>query len=464
LKKDPGYKKIRDPLYGFIRVDQQDLRLIDHKIVQRLRWVNQLPLEQLVYPSAQHSRFEHSLGVMHLAEIGAGSLIQNSSARFHEACENNPLFARLQEEEQKTLFIRCARWSGLLHDIGHAPFSHTFEEACKFSFCDEIFYDHEYYGFFLVRQVFEDLKDINEAVSATVLNVLNKKIPFSDLYPHEMLIRRIIDGPLDVDKGDYLPRDSYHCGVNYGIYDRDFLWENVVITENFQLGVVPKAALEAWGLCLARHKMHQYVYKHHIRNITDALLVEILNLAFENHDRDARFRDILPLQDREDVKRDEYISRFIHWTDNALLKSLDGIDDPAISSRIESFSSRKLYKRGFSENLNLYLNAIGNEKEIMQRLFGLQKEMAEKGVDFNVMPARETLTPVFTKQVQKDILVQEDPKTETPLSEYLGFGVPEDNVLEKGDEYLHVFIQISSLHHKDAIQKNIQSVLQDFNS
>lgn len=182
LKKDLGYKKIRDPLYGFIRVDQQDLRLIDHKIIQRLRWVNQLPLEQLVYPSDQHSRFEHSLGVMHLAEIGAGSLIENSSARFHEACLNNPLFAHLQEKEQETFFIRCARWSGLLHDIGHAPFSHTFEEACKFSFRDEIFYDHEYYGFFLVRQVFEDLKDIGEAVLATVLNVLNKKIPLKKTF------------------------------------------------------------------------------------------------------------------------------------------------------------------------------------------------------------------------------------------------------------------------------------------
>ena len=58
------FKRIRDPLYGFVQADDQDLNLIDHKLVQRLRWVSQLPLEQLVYPSAQHSRFEHSLGVM----------------------------------------------------------------------------------------------------------------------------------------------------------------------------------------------------------------------------------------------------------------------------------------------------------------------------------------------------------------------------------------------------------------
>lgn len=58
------FKRIRDPLYGFVQADDQDLSLLDHKLVQRLRWVSQLPLEQLVYPSAQHSRFEHSLGVM----------------------------------------------------------------------------------------------------------------------------------------------------------------------------------------------------------------------------------------------------------------------------------------------------------------------------------------------------------------------------------------------------------------
>jgi uncharacterized protein len=306
LKEYHPEKRIRDPLYGFIRVDKQDLRLIDHKIVQRLRWVSQLPLEQLVYPSAQHSRFEHSLGTMHLAGIAAQSLVRNSSGRFYEACADNPSFADLNQNDQTDFFVRCARWTGLLHDLGHAPFSHTFEDACKFSPHDAS-YDHEHYGFFLARQIFEELGDMGNAVSSTVLRVLNKNILFSELYPLEMLIRRIIDGSLDVDKGDYLPRDSYHCGVNYGSYDRDFLWENVIITENFQLGIMPKAALEAWSLTLARHKMHQYVYKHHIRTITDALLVEILNLAFERLGNDKSFRDTLPLQNKDDVRRSEYI-------------------------------------------------------------------------------------------------------------------------------------------------------------
>jgi uncharacterized protein len=464
LKEARLNKRIRDPLYGFIRVDSDDLRLIDHKIVQRLRWVNQLPLEQLVYPSAQHSRFEHSLGTMHLAGMAAESLVRNSPERFREACANHPSFSRLDKADPARVFVRCARWSGLLHDLGHAPFSHTFEDACTFSGKESIAYDHEYYGFFLSRQVVEDIGEAASEITTTVLNVLNKNIPLSDLYPPEMLIRRIIDGPMDVDKGDYLPRDSYHCGVNYGIYDREFLWENVIITENFQVGVLPKAALEAWGLTLARHKMHQYVYQHHVRNITDALLVEILNQAFDRLENNQGLREILPLQSKDDVRRSECIVKFVHWTDNSLLKSLDAVNDSAISAKIESFSNRRLYKRGFAENLSAYVNSIGNEAEIMQRLDRLGKDMAANGIEWNLIPAKETLIPVFTKQVQLDILVQKDDREEVPLAQFLNFGVPEDDMLEKGDVYLRVFIHPSSMGHKEQIRKNIQRVLQDFNS
>ena len=453
-------KRIRDPLYGFIRVDTKDLTLIDHKIVQRLRWVSQLPLEQLVYPSAQHSRFEHSLGVMHLAGIAAKSLIRNSNERFQEACESTPSFNTLNSDERVDLFVRSARWSGLLHDLGHAPFSHTFEQACNFS-AYEIDYDHEYYGFLLARQILEEIGKEESIVSALVLRVLNKSIAFSDLDPSEMLLRRIIDSALDVDKGDYLLRDSYHCGVNYGNYDRDFLWENVAVTENFQIGVRPKAALEAWSLTLARHKMHQYVYQHHVRTITDALLVEIINLAFDKIASGQILRDILPFQSSDDVRISEHILKFIHWTDNSLLKCISAINDSSINARIESFSNRKLYKRGFQENLVLYPNSIGNEKEIMEKLTDLRKEMCGNGIEWNAIPLQEMVVPVYNKHVQQDILVQNE-NEEVPVAKYLGFGVEEDSIVGKGDLYLHIFIQPSSLCYKEKIKRKIVSILKDY--
>jgi uncharacterized DUF497 family protein len=196
---------------------------------------------------------------------------------------------------------------------------------------------------------------------------------------------------MDVDKGDYLPRDSYHCGVNYGVYDHHFLWDNVVITDSFQMGVLPKAALEAWSLALARHKMFNYVYKHHVRNITDALLVEILQLAFDRLEQTRESRDILPLRSHHDVNRDECIHKFVHWTDNSLIKAVDSFDDPDLSSKIEAFSSRKLYKRGFSLNLSDYSNAVGNEPEVLGKVNELRDEMSRKGMDWNAIPVPEVL-------------------------------------------------------------------------
>lgn len=155
-----SFKRIRDPLYGFIQVDNDDLKLIDHKLVQRLRWVSQLPLEQLVYPSAKHSRFEHSLGVMHLAGIAAGNLVRNSKKRFKEAARAHEILREHSFKSQRDIFVRCARWAGLLHDVGHAPFSHTLEDACRFFGQADFEYDHEFYGAFLARRILEDLKDM----------------------------------------------------------------------------------------------------------------------------------------------------------------------------------------------------------------------------------------------------------------------------------------------------------------
>lgn len=455
-------KRIRDPLYGFIQIDDQDIQLIDHRLTQRLRWVSQLPLEQLVYPSAQHSRFEHSLGVMHLAGVAAKHLLHNSQEHFQEAANSHTALKSLSLQEQEEIFIRSSRWAGLLHDLGHAPFSHTLEDACKFSTNSPVTYDHEYDGYFLARRIFEDLGNPNHRVADIVLRVLNKEMDVSDLYPVEILIRRIIDGPIDVDKGDYLHRDSYHCGVNYGVYDHSFLWDNVVITDSYQMGVLPKAALEAWSLTLARHKMFNYVYKHHIRNITDALLVEILQLAFDNLDQAHDLRDIIPLQSVADVQRDQYIHKFVHWTDNSLLKAADTLGISEISSRIEAFSSRKLYKRGVTLNLSEYPNAVGNESEVLQVLDKLKWEMSKQGIEWNAIPVPEVVIPVFERRVQQNLLVQKDSGQEVPVAEYLGFGVMEEQILEKGDTYLHVFVRpLFPLSH-DELQAKIEGILRRF--
>ncbi len=246
-------KQIRDPIYGFIEADREDQKLIDHRLMQRLRWVSQLPLEQLVYPSAQHSRFEHSLGTMHLAQKATTALTDHSRDAFNAACELDSNFKKLDTKKRKKLFVHIAKTCGLLHDIGHAPFSHTLEEACKHANEFSFYYDHEEVGFHLARHILDEVSYV-EPQSCIMKQILNKKLEDEELTPPERIIRRLIDSDLDVDKGDYVLRDAYHCGVTYGVYDPELLWQNAVITDTFDIGVHTKAAIEAWTLCLARYK------------------------------------------------------------------------------------------------------------------------------------------------------------------------------------------------------------------
>lgn len=225
---------------------------------------------------------------------------------------------------------------------------------------------------------------------------------------------------------------------------------------------MPKAALEAWSLALARHKMFNYVYKHHVRNITDALLVEILQLAFDRLEQTKESRDILPLRSHHDVNRDECIHKFVHWTDNSLIKAVDALDDADLSSKIEAFSSRKLYKRGFSLNLSDYSNAVGNEPEVLSKINELRDEMSRKGMDWNAIPVPEVLIPVFESKVQRDLLVQDTSGGEKPLAEHLGFGVGEEDVREKGDTYLHVFIHWLFSSGISELEAKVKAVLEQY--
>ena len=146
-------KLIRDPIYGFIEVPEDFLPILDHKLVQRLRWISQLPLEQLVYPSAQHSRFEHSIGVMHLSMQIAMTLVKDNYSweKIESAFEKESELSSLKKEDRKKFFVFCAGISGLLHDLGHAPFSHTLEDAVCYARKD-IFYNHETVTFFVAKR------------------------------------------------------------------------------------------------------------------------------------------------------------------------------------------------------------------------------------------------------------------------------------------------------------------------
>ncbi len=451
-------KIIRDPIYHFIEVPDELLPFVDNKFIQRLRWVNQLPLEQLVYPSAQHSRFEHSLGTMHLSMRAAISLINNSERKIKEVFNKDENFKSLDPKEKKKTFILSAGLAGLLHDIGHAPFSHTLETASELS-GGRFSYNHEAYGFKIVKFLLEGKKGVvEENIKNTVFSVLNKKIKLEELSPVEILIRNLIDNSFDTDKGDYLLRDSYHCGVNYGIYDHERLWRNVVITSDYTLGVNKKGALETWRLMLARYFMYKNVYYHHTRNITDAMLIDIIVRASENKN----FK--IPSVSNEKERAD-----FLSWRDSDFLNYLENFKSDEIREIIERFMSRKLYKKSFTLKLTQYPFLLDKEEEIIEKIKEIKDKFDKKNISFIfiILDDKNIIPPIFEKKVQEDIRIQIDEKKSMPLANYLGFSF-EEEVIEKAlknySKIIHFFIQKTDKIKENKIKEKIEEELKKLNN
>lgn len=197
LKKIKADKdKVRDPIYGFIPLTKYERKLIDTPLFQRMRRVHQLALTKYVYPSAEHSRFVHSLGVMHCATLMLAGIYSHKASNI----DSDP-----NENRIKTL-----RYAALLHDIGHLPFSHAVEKQWLKGA------SHEQVSIFAIER-YKPIADILAADDidiTTVASLLQKKTKEKHRLLHE-----IISGQLDADRADYLLRDSHCCGVRYGEYD-----------------------------------------------------------------------------------------------------------------------------------------------------------------------------------------------------------------------------------------------------
>ena len=238
---------IRDPIHGFVRADALEAALIDSRPVQRLRSIRQLGLTHLVFPGAEHSRFSHALGAMELAGRVYDALAARSRGRLPQG-PGSP--------ERRAL-----RAAALLHDVGHAPFSHSAEEL----FDDGI--DHEE----MTRRLLDhpeiagpfehhgagpgggvDPSRVSGLVGGQATGI-------------DRLLAQVVSGELDVDKMDYLLRDSLYCGVRYGSYDLDRLLDTILPIEDPETGEwgigVDEGGVHALeALVLARYYMFTQVY------------------------------------------------------------------------------------------------------------------------------------------------------------------------------------------------------------
>lgn len=248
-------KIIKDAIYGHIEIPKLCLQFIDTPEFQRLRKIKQLGPVHYVYPSAVHTRFEHSIGVMHLAGTAINQL------RFHV-----PISERTKE------LIQLA---GLYHDIGHFAFSHLFDTFLKSTGTlnsHEIFNipHHEERSIYFLKQVNQRLQLLTdeevEFVSDAILG--NEKEP---KYLYQIVNNKLLN--IDVDRMDYLARDAYHTGLpNFQSY---YIIRNMILKDN-NIMFALKAEEDIKDMFATRARMYKNVYRHHTVEKIDKIYLHIM--------------------------------------------------------------------------------------------------------------------------------------------------------------------------------------------
>jgi uncharacterized protein len=264
--------EFRDPVHGFIQLNEWERDIVNHPAFQRLRRIKQLAWTDMVYPGATHTRFEHSLGVMHVASQIFDSLVDKHSDLFRELQYADTGRAR-----------QLVRLAALLHDIGHAPFSHAAEELFPINSKTNRIYSHEEYSSAIVQHCMPDL--FSHPLNRNSYNITVQDIvDFFSATPSTkgtLALREIVSGQMDADRMDYMLRDSHHAGVSYGRFDLARIVATIRFvkrpeTEEYSLGISEDGVHAAEGLLIARFMMFTQIYFHKTRVIFDYHLVEAM--------------------------------------------------------------------------------------------------------------------------------------------------------------------------------------------
>ncbi len=279
-------KRIYDPIYGLIELNEIESIIVDTPIFQRLRHIRQLSLAEYVYPTVNHNRFSHSLGVFHITDK-IGVILQKQN-----------------EDIMSSYYLNNLKMAALLHDIGHFPFSH----ALEFNEEDENWEDlpsffkisHEEFGVYLIKNSY--LKDIIDTSENYDINLICNLIEGNDIADNPIL-NKIINWELDADRLDYLLRDSYFSGVKFGIIDFDYLISNFQIFNQEKLVINEKASRSIENFLIARFSLYDRLYTHKTISYFNFILKKIANSFITDKDypsfnNETELNEIL--QNRED--------------------------------------------------------------------------------------------------------------------------------------------------------------------
>ena len=244
--------EINDPIHGFIGLTEIEARVINSAPYQRLRRIKQLSGGHFVYPTAEHTRFGHCIGAMYLAGM-MGKRLLGGLGLGDDA---------LQE----------VRIAGLLHDVGHGPFSHVYEE----SLIEKRGWNHEDVTEWIIRK--SELGDLLEDGGVSKNRIANL-VRGRRKRKTDSIVSSIVAGQVDADKMDYLIRDSFYCGVNYGLVDIHRLIDSLEASDDLvlQFDIAARGALESF--LVARYEMFLNVYYHKTVRSVEIMLVKMMNAA-----------------------------------------------------------------------------------------------------------------------------------------------------------------------------------------
>lgn len=369
-------KIINDPVYGFIRFPEPELiRVIDHPMFQRLRNIKQMGLAQLVYPGAVHTRLAHSLGACHLM----GKALDELKAKDISPDKDECIAARL---------------AALLHDIGHGPFSHSLENAL-------VSVPHETLSRLIMHRMDAEFGGgLQKAIEVFDHTGTPGTVAGSKYYLHQL-----VSSQLDVDRMDYLNRDSFYTGVSEGVIGYDRILQMLTVRDN-ELMVEEKGVYSVEKFIIARRLMYWQVYLHKTVLGAEMLLINILKRAKELAQNGEKLFSTPALNyflyknltEGDFLHDPEHLENFLQLDDSDVMVSIkvwQTHTDKVLSTLCKMLVLRKLYKVSLSsESL---ASILVSKKEQVKRELGI----AEKDIHYFVF---EGVTSNSTYNINDELI------------------------------------------------------------
>ena len=338
FKKLSETKVLKDPVHSYIHINYEVVwNCLDSKEFQRLRRIRQLGGDFQVYPTAEHSRFSHSLGVYEIVR----RMVTEIKSLSVELSEYNKI---------------CVMLAGLLHDVGHGPFSHAFEHVTNHS--------HEDYTAKIIlgeTELNQVLTEVSPRLPEDIVSIIEHN------HPNDIL-NQIISGQLDADRMDYLLRDSYFSATSYGQFDLERILRTMrvrKIDENKKALVVKYTGIHSVeDYIMARYQMYWQVYYHPVARSYEAVFIQLFNrlkdIFKDNKEYFSDMKVLIPFLEKNVVSVEEYFK----LDENSLLYCCSLIQDK--DDEIAADLARRLQNRRLFEYVDYSEENLAQIKNMLK--------------------------------------------------------------------------------------------------